>query len=101
ARSFRHAAGARPFFARTFNLGKNQNQRAVANAGSMADAWVAVGRNVDQRADRLCFFASRLFDFPSDSLPTRLRRRASAWRAGLALQCVALSVAVAGVAGLR
>src|ERR1700731_697868 len=47
ARSFRHATGPGHFSDRTFDLGENQDRRAVANTGSMADVWFADGWNVD------------------------------------------------------
>src|ERR1700687_1194429 len=58
ARSFRHATGSGHFSDRTFDLGKNQDRRAVANSGSMADVWFADGWNVDQGPDRLRVLAS-------------------------------------------
>src|SRR5438477_6699630 len=58
ARPFRHAASARHFFDRAFDLGKNQDRRTMANARPMADVWFADGGNVDQRPDRLRVLAS-------------------------------------------
>src|ERR1700731_1386282 len=57
-RSFRHATGSGHFSDRTFDLGKNQDRRAVANTGPMADVWFADGWNVDKGSDRLGVFAS-------------------------------------------
>src|SRR5207248_11363801 len=58
ASSFRHAARARHLFDRSFDLGKNQNRRTVAETGSMDHIWFADRGSVDQRPDRLRILAS-------------------------------------------